>query len=220
MLLLFTKGLLGLEAERNGRIRIQPEIPPHWRYLEIGNIRWADGIVDLVYHREGQNVTYIVDGIDRGERIVFAPHFPRRAKVAEVSINGQKISPAIEDCSGRACLNIPLGDENRRLTIEIKLERFLCPLPDLRKPEHQKPSRGFRIIDWDLDDDHIWVELKGRSGEKGKLRFVDPGGMLADDETINRIDEETLEASFRFPKAEAQFSEVKLEYALVKEDRG
>ena len=214
LLLLFTKGLLGLEAERNGRIRIRPEIPPQWHDVEIGNIRWADGIVNLVYRRVGQKVTYIVDGIDRGERIVFAPHFPRGAQVKKVSINGKKISPTVETSFGRSCLNIPLGDKNRRLTIEIKLDRFLTPMPDLIKPEHGKPSRGFRIIDWGHDEDQIWVELMGRSGEDGKLRFVDPGSLLAEDEAIQPIDDETVEASFRFPKSEAMYSRITLRYVF------
>jgi glycogen debranching enzyme len=208
IMLLFTKGLLGLEAELGGRIRICPDVPPHWRQFEVGNIRWADGSIDLAYRREGLKATYILDGIDKGERIYFAPHLPKGAKVEAVRVNGKPIEAEISDSYGRSRVEIPLGDKNPRLEVEMELEQYIAPLPDRVKLEVGKPSRGFRVIDWDHDVGHVWVELMGASGGKGVLRLVDPGGLLVEEEAVKRVDDETVEAAFRFPESTEKYSKL------------
>ena len=218
--LLFTTGMLGFDAETDGRIRVCPDPPPQWKHMQVHNIRWSDGIVDLDYRRDGLKVIYTVDGIDKGERIQFAPYFPKGSTVESVRINGRKASPTVVSSLGRQQLQIPLDDEDRTLKIEVRLSRFVSPLPALRKPEPGKPSRGFRIIDWNLGVDHIWIELMGLSGSEDRLQIIDPGAVLADDEMLTRTDGETVEALFRFPESSKKYSHTTLRFLLKRKESG
>lgn len=212
LLALFTFGLLGLEAETGGRLLIRPDIPPDWRNLDIENIRWADGVVDIGYRRDGLEVTFILRGIKKGDRLTLAPFFPKGSRIASIKLDGEDISPSLDLSFGRPNPCIPLDDFEGEVTIKFTQLRYLSPLPPMRMPEVGKPSKGFRILDWDHGIDHIWIELMGRSGADEEITMVDPGDILTEHDLLCRREGEKKIIKFRFPSKKEPYSKVTLRF--------
>jgi len=217
ILLLLTGGLLGLRPDPDGRLRIAPQMPPHWDRAGVGNIRWADGSVSLAYRRSGSEATFTVSGLKSGSRLTLAPIFPHGSRIAAARLNGSAISPEIIDSPGRPQLALPLDDREGEAELRVELEGYLSPLPALVPPQPGEVSVGFRIIDWSQNEKLLEVELAGRSGSEATLAVIDPEDVL-DDESFSDRDGERKFVPLRFPDGPQRYRTLQLR--LRKKPRG
>ena len=217
ILWLLTKGMLGLEPDNKGRFRISPEFPPHWQSASVENISWKDATLKLQYKRQGVDLTYILEGEFKGKRISFAPIIPRGAKILECRKNGKKVTPTSRSSFKSSQLIVELDKINNKLELNVRLSKFISPLPALVQPQPGKSSNGYRIIQWDQGVDHLWVELAGRSGSDAKLVIIDPGNIISESDKISEHEGERKTAEFRFPTSTKPYSSTTLRF-IIKPD--
>ncbi len=217
ILLLLTGGLLGLRPDPDGRLRIAPQMPPHWNRADVENIRWVDGSVSLAYRRSGSEATFTVSGLDSGARLTLAPLFPSGSRIAAARLNGSAISPDAIDSLGRPQLALPLNSFEGDAELRVELDGYVSPLPALVPPRPGEVSVGFRIIDWSNGTDCLEIELAGRSGSEATLAVIDPGDVL-DDEPFSARDGERKFVPLRFPDEPQRYSTLQLR--LRKKPRG
>ena len=214
MLWLLTKGMLGLDPDVDGTMRMRPAIPLHWHKATFKNIRWADGIIHLRYRRKRKVMEFKIEKFKLGERINFAPVLPRGCRVRKIKVNKDTIKPNINNVNNRPALDIPISGAGGDTTIKIFLERLLAPRPCLVKPKFRQPSQGFRIIDYDLTTDSFWVELKGRSGSQWNFVITDPDELLSLENTKALRFEEEVTLPVVFPKSQEQYSSLTIRFVL------
>jgi glycogen debranching enzyme len=181
------RGLLGLEAQANGRgVSFAPQVPADWDSVEVRNLRLGDSHFDLALRRGGGRMSIGInrrrDGEGRnhgnaGERVPTAfsitPAFPLDARVERVRVNGRSVQFTSER----------RGDV-QFVGTEIEVERQAEVLFEYVEGSdvyvtHEAPrpgdrSAGLRVLRAHAEADGLRLLLEGAGGHTYTLGLRSP----------------------------------------------
>ncbi len=160
-------GLLGLAGDAMSRqIKFAPHLPLDWTELYVHNYRCGESIFDFFLFRSNNKIKLeITNKRKQPFKFIFSPAFGPGTKIESVAVN-RKDSP-FQLQSTRHDIHCEIEcDLNDKLLIEIQYRigvEFAIPLPEI---PIGSPSRGLKLIDYDLSDKLFIITIEGWGGNQ------------------------------------------------------
>ena len=166
------EGMLGLypDATKN-YLKISPQLPADWNFINIENIRVGKSVISLNMKRENDKTVYIFGQKGKNKiHIEFNPTFAPGTNLSKVLINGKEISFTSQ--SNRKSESVDLNfDLSGRTEVQIYTSGGISVLPSIDRPIPNYKSEGFRILSSDLDGKVYIVNVEGKPKKSGTLKI-------------------------------------------------
>jgi glycogen debranching enzyme len=175
------EGMLGLKADAIDRsIRLAPYFPPHWRKVQVKNIRIGEQRVDLFMERTGKETIYTASLRHRTEDkkhggsifLHLGPYFPLGTRILEIEIDSKRLDEHIlvNDFRKLPSLKVKM---DKKVVIRIHHSGGLAALPPVHHVRQGQKSSGIRIINESWRDKSYVLTLEGKPGEDSLLDIFD-----------------------------------------------
>jgi glycogen debranching enzyme len=173
------EGLLGIKpSAHEHRMELAPYIPLQWSFLSVGPIALGARRILFYMHRDGNLLTFQfksppAHGKFRPPlRIDFKPIFPSTVRLQELRWNEQllEIKPEARTNLIRWPVSFELGAEP--VTITLRLAKFFTAVPPFAKVAPGERSRGWVIIDQNINGETVAIEVEGEPAAKGTLELA------------------------------------------------
>jgi len=158
-------GLLGLEGNAiSRRLKFAPHLPMDWSEVQVNNYRCGNSQFDLLLHRSNDKIKLeITNKTKQSFKLIFSPAFGLGMKIESVSVN--RTASPFQLKSSRHDVHCEIECElDDKLLIEIQYRigiEFDIPLPEI---QIGSPSRGLKLIDYDLSANVFTITIEGLSG--------------------------------------------------------
>ncbi|MCK4641520.1 MAG: hypothetical protein KAU06_09280, partial [Candidatus Marinimicrobia bacterium] len=176
-------GMIGWKPDAPAKsAELSPRFPLHWNEVIINNLHVGKTVLQLQMERTKTSTQYEFNLI-RGPKIVinFTPEITTGMIIDEAKLNGK----IIKACSHtkRGLLTEPISFLLKdKVEIVFHHHSGVGMIPLTPKPMPEESSKGYRIIDANLDGEKYQVTLQGKSGSVGLFE------MMIFDQSVKSVD--------------------------------
>lgn len=175
------EGMLGIQADATKRtVRIAPYFSPHWKKVQVKNIRVGDQRFDLNMQRMEKETIYtgsLRSAAARNKshrRILLSlrPFFPLGTRVLGISIGSKHFD---SDVFVNDFRKLPLIEAklDKKIVIRIRHAEGLAVIPPVLHVRHGETSSGIRIINESWRGKSYVLTLEGKAGDDSMLDIFD-----------------------------------------------
>jgi len=185
------RGLLGLEVNAlKSHVMLGPHLPAGWNDFAIHNVKVGATLLDLTFHRDGDDMTLEVKRHGSGEvEIFFSPALSLRAKVLDAEVNGRKVSPKISanENDQHATVSVPISTD--KTTIHLRVAGNFGIAYPYAAPADGAVSSNLKIVSesWNEAHDKLQLQVAGVGGAKYLVPiFNAPSGIAVEGAIITK----------------------------------
>ncbi len=170
------RGLFGLSVDAmKRRITLDPHLPADWSRAALKNVKLGGTAVNFLIERDDDTLKLTITNSGAAFDLSFAPVYPPCTKITSATLNGKKLSWAVEahgiDWHPRFAVSIPPGDST------IVLEQsgtFGYSIP-FTSPQLGEASAALKILSerWSADHTELRLTVEGR---RGRMYTIDLHG--------------------------------------------
>lgn len=166
------EGMLGFTPDAvHKKIELRPMLPADWDSLTAENLKAGKANIKFDFKRAEGKYTYIfTKDIKEKFRVHFSPVLPPGTNIKYVNLNGRPAPENIVFSTKGVSISIDF-ELTENVVVEIGYSGGISILPLRHKLHTGMPSSGLRIINTSWDENNYKVELEGKPGTEGIVRF-------------------------------------------------
>jgi glycogen debranching enzyme len=175
------EGMLGIRADAVKRsLRLAPYFPPHWKKVQVKNIRVGDQRVDLDVHRTDKETVFgaslrssaTKSKSRRSLSLTLEPFLPLGTKILGITIGSKRLvsKMVVTDFHKLPTLETRL---DKKIEVRIRHTEGLAVIPPVPHVRHGQTSSGIRIINESWRDKSYILTVEGKAGEDSMIDIFD-----------------------------------------------
>ncbi|MFA5202602.1 MAG: GH116 family glycosyl hydrolase [Bacteroidales bacterium] len=169
------EGMLGFEPDAlHNSMILSPALPADWKTFKVERLMTGSITTGFSMHKEQGKITYSFVSSNPTD-IAFAPVFPPKTDIMEVTVNGKPVKYTISDEEESLILHVTVKNKGN-CTVEITCRESPCALASVVVPRTDQLSGGFRVLSQTFADHMLEVEVSGRPGSEHILELYLPYG--------------------------------------------
>jgi glycogen debranching enzyme len=164
------RGMLGLEQNAAAHaLSFSPHVPADWTSFRVRNLRVADCVLSLEYHKTVQGITLEIQNPAASKcELEFSPALSLRADVLGAEVNGRRSQTRVAANSHDQHVTMPVPVGQGATTVRIHTRNDFGVSLASAMPALGSPSQGLRITSETWSSKHDTLEL-GVSGVPGQV---------------------------------------------------
>jgi glycogen debranching enzyme len=197
------RGLLGLEVNAlKSSVVLAPHVPAGWNDFAIHNVKVEGSQLDFTFHRAGDDMTLEVQRHGKDNvQLEFSPALSLRAKVADATVDGKKVSLRISANENDQHATVSASIASDTTTIRLHVTGDFGIAYPFAAPADGAPSSNLRVVSevWNDAHDKLQLHVEGISGSTYEVPvfnvpvpFMVHGALLVERESL-----QFLEIQFR-----------------------
>ena len=163
------RGMLGLEQNAATRtLSFSPHVPADWASFAVRNVRVADCVLALEYHKTVEGITLEIQNRASSKcNVEFSPALSPRAEVPGAEVNGHKAEVRIAANSYDQHVTVRVPVEQGPTTVRIRTRNDFGVSLASAMPALGSPSQGLRIASetWSAKRDTLELGVSGVPGQ-------------------------------------------------------
>ncbi len=160
------EGMLGWQPDAPEHLaRLAPQLPPQWDTLTVKNLLVGEARLEFRQYRQKGKVKYFFRKQGGEElEIHFLPQIFPGMEISRVVLNGIEVPPATD----KAPLVFTLEDS---ATVKLEFQGGIAVVPEVPHPQPGDFSRGYRVVQANLEGKRFILRLSGKSGTRHVFRL-------------------------------------------------